>query len=66
VPNIKVDVYLDFKGRVEKKHSHLLAFDPAEQDSFLYDAKDEKKGLEFPCDIINRDLNDFLKGRQLN
>lgn len=34
---VKVSVYMSFQGRTELRYSHILAFDPEEQDKFLYD-----------------------------
>jgi len=34
-----------------------LAYDPEEQDKFLFDNKGDKSGLDHACDIINNEIS---------
>ncbi|CDW78142.1 ankyrin repeat family protein [Stylonychia lemnae] len=60
---LKLQVYLNFQGRSDIRYTHILAYDPEEQDKFLFDNKAEKTGLEHACDIINNEISQHLHGK---
>jgi hypothetical protein len=57
MPSIKIDVYLQFKGRTNLAHSHVFSYDEEERNHFLWDAEQEKSGLKRACEIINDEFN---------
>jgi len=61
---LKISVYLHFQGRSALRYTHILAYDPEEQDKFLYDSK-EKSGLDFACHLVNTEVNSLLDRKPL-
>jgi hypothetical protein len=61
MPSIKIDVYLQFKGRINLAHSHIFSYDEEEKNHFLWDVEQEKSGLKKTCELINKDFNNHIK-----
>eukprot|EP00351_Strombidinopsis_sp_SopsisLIS2011_P001520 CAMPEP_0116877872 /NCGR_PEP_ID=MMETSP0463-20121206/9616_1 /TAXON_ID=181622 /ORGANISM="Strombidinopsis sp, Strain SopsisLIS2011" /LENGTH=81 /DNA_ID=CAMNT_0004525515 /DNA_START=114 /DNA_END=359 /DNA_ORIENTATION=+ len=66
-PSIKVEVYLNYQGKVQLAHTYVHAYNQEEADSedFLYDNKEEKTGFQQACKQINDIIGPFLKGKEL-
>lgn len=45
------------------RYSHILAYNTEELETFLFDNKAEKTGLDHACNIINNEVNQVLQGR---
>ena len=61
MPSIKIDVYLQYRGRTCLAHSHIFSYDEEERNHFLWDAEQEKSGLKRACELINKDFNSCIK-----
>lgn len=61
MPSIKIDVYLQYRGRTNLAHSHIFSYDDEERNHFLWDVEQEKSGLKKACELINKDFNNNIK-----
>jgi len=61
MPSLKIDVFLQFRGRNLLAHSHVFSYDEEERNHFLWDVEQEKSGLKRACELINKDFNNHIK-----
>ena len=52
---LKIDVFLNFKGRSSLRYQHTYAFDPEEWDKMLYDEAGQT-GLKTAIKLINTEI----------
>jgi hypothetical protein len=54
---------MGYQGRVGLRYKHTFSYDTEETGTMLFDNAEEKTGLTKTCDIINKDVNQFLNER---
>ena len=62
--SLKIDVFLQYQGITECKHSHIFTYD--ESTEIWWDKPEEKSGLDEACSFINVNVSQKLADIVLN
>ena len=57
---LKIDVFLNFKGRVSMRNQYTFAFDQDEADKMLFDEPGQL-GLKTATNMINNEISETLR-----
>jgi hypothetical protein len=51
---------MGYQGRSGLRYKHTFSYDTEEIGTMLFDNAEEKTGLTKTCDLINKNMNQFL------
>jgi enolase len=62
---VQVDVYLAYQGTERCFYSYTYTYNESEKENMTWDNKEEMKGMNTACQIINQQISPMLMGRDL-
>ena len=57
---INIDVHCGYQGRVGLRYKHVFSYD-TDDNQMQFDNQEDKTGLKAVVDLINKDINGWLK-----
>lgn len=65
ISSMQIDVYLNYGGQCRCFYSHIFGYNQTDTEHFVFDNEEEKTGMTKACELLNGEISEVLKGKDV-